>query len=706
LNDRPIANEPDVEEAKRLAALERYRILDTPHEAGFDDIVRIAALVCDTPVALIGFIDDRRQWFKAGVGLAATELPRGVAFCARAIQQEGILVVGDTMTDERFAKTPLVTGEPRLRFYAGAPIGTPDGFRLGTLCVLDERPRELTKEQLDALAALSRQVMAQLEIRRHLADTKAEEKRHRLILESAVDYGIISMHIDGTVTSWNEGAHRIFGWSEEEMCGRRCDDFFTPEDRAAGIPEREMGAALTRGRGNDERWHLRKDGSRFWGRGEMMPLTGDDGKAVGFLKIVQDRTEQRQAELALQELNATLEQRVAEEIGARSKIEETLRQSQKMEAIGQLTGGIAHDFNNLLTGILGALDLVRRRLSSGRTDDIPRLMEAASASATKAAALIHRLLAFARRQSLDIKPNDVNLLVASMEDLLHRTLGEHIQLKTILPSDLWPVSTDANQLENALLNLAINARDAMPDGGSLTIRTQNIRLGEKFAHVTGGVDAGDYVLISVSDTGVGMPPDVLAKAVEPFFTTKPHGQGTGLGLSMIYGFVKQSGGYLRMHSQVGEGSSVKLYLPRAESAVPAAEARHGSSPSGDGETVLVVEDDETVRLLVVEVLAELGYHHLQAPDAQAAIPMLQSDSRIDLLITDVGLPGGMNGRQLAEIGREARPELKVLLVTGYAESAASRSGFLDTGMDMLIKPFALDQLGTKVREMIEWSPAD
>jgi CheY-like chemotaxis protein len=293
-----------------------------------------------------------------------------------------------------------------------------------------------------------------------------------------------------------------------------------------------------------------------------------------------------------------------------------------------------------------------------------------------------------------------------MEDLLHRTLGAHIELQIVLPKDLPSVSTDANQLENAILNLVINARDAMPDGGRLTIRAQNVRLDKTFAHVTGGVDAGDYVLISVSDTGVGMAPEVVAKAIEPFFTTKPIGQGTGLGLSMIYGFVKQSGGHLRIHSQAGEGTSVKLYLPRAQSAASAPEALPPTSPRGDGETVLVVEDDETVRQLIVEVLNELGYHQMQAPDSQAAIPMLQSDSRIDLLVTDVGLPGGMNGRQLAEVGRETRPELKVLFVTGYAESATARGDFLGSGMDMLIKPFALDQLGTKVREMIERSSTD
>ncbi len=688
------------EEADRLAALSRYRILDTPPEAAFDDIVRVAAQICGVPIALISLVDDRRQWFKAAVGLTASETPRGIAFCDHAIRREGIFVIGDATKDERFVANPLVTGDPNLRFYAGAPLQTPDGFQLGTLCVLDRTPRELTKQQLDALGALSRQVMSQLELRLVLAEKSSAERRHRLIIESAVDYAIISMDIKGIVTSWNEGAHRIFGWSQEEMCGRLCDDFFTPEDHAGNVPEKEMGAALARGQGTDERWHLRKDGTRFWGSGEMMPLTDEDNQPVGFLKVVRDRTEKRNAELELQRLNETLEQRVATEVDERNKTEEALRQSQKMEALGQLTGGIAHDFNNLLTGILGSLDIVRLRIAANRMADVPRFMDAASNSAKRAAALTHRLLAFARRQSLDIKPNDVSQLVASMEDLLHRALGERITLRMVLASDLWPASTDANQLENALLNLAINARDAMPDGGHLTIETENTRLDDSYLRLHEEVAVGDYVSISVSDTGVGMPPEIIAQAFEPFFTTKPIGQGTGLGLSMIYGFAKQSGGHVRILSEVGKGTTVKLYFARAQSEASIGDAQHISSPRGAGEMILVVEDDVTVRLLIADVLDELGYHHLEAPDAWAAVPILQSGQRIDLLVTDVGLPN-INGRQLAEIGRQTRPDLRVLFVTGYADDGALRSGILDSAAGILTKPFSLDALGTKIREMIE-----
>jgi PAS domain S-box-containing protein len=853
--------------------------------------------------------------------------------------------------------------------------------------------------------------------------TTDRERFLEALLESAVDYAIIALDLDGLVTSWNNGATRLLGWEEAEMIGHPASNFFTIEDRRAGVPQAEMQVALQQGRGSDERWHLRKDGTSFWANGEMMPLRDEAGDVQGFIKILRDRTKQRlaaeaqradaeflqsvlgasgdcikvldldgrltfmneggkrvmevedfdaiagtpwrgfwsgadrdQAEAAIaaakagaigrfqafaptmkgnvrwwdvqvtaipdahgdvgkllavsrdqterrraedalederrilenlnrigiaiaaelglervvqmvtdaavavvgaasgaffynvetesgeryklytlsgvdkaafekfpmprntalfaptfkgegtvrsddiladprygkntpfngmpeghikvrsylavpvvarsgevtgallfghpepgrfserherlitgiaaqtavaidnarlyqaaqraneqlaqrvaelheserqvRELNETLERRVEERTRERDRVEEALRQSQKMDALGQLTGGIAHDFNNLLTGIIGSLDIVRRRMGDGRAADIPRFMDAASASAQRAAALTHRLLAFARRQSLDTKPSDVNALVLGMEDLLHRTLGEQVSLRTELAGGLWPALADDNQLENAILNLAINARDAMPDGGRLTIETANARLDAAYAAGVEDVAAGDYVMIAVSDTGSGMPPDVVAKAFDPFFTTKPIGEGTGLGLSMIYGFVKQSAGHVRIYSEVGRGTTIKLFLRRAEAERAAVADEEPEVPLGQGETVLVVEDDEAVRLIMTSVLDELGYRHLEAPDGMKALPILQSGARIDLLVTDVGLPK-INGRQLAEMARAARPGLKVLFVTGYAEKAAVRHGFLEPGMAMLMKPFALDALATKVREMIE-----
>jgi len=380
--------------------------------------------------------------------------------------------------------------------------------------------------------------------------------------------------------------------------------------------------------------------------------------------------------------------------------EALLRQSQKMEAVGQLTGGIAHDFNNMLTGVIGSLEVMRRRIATQRYDDLDRFMDAAITSSQRAASLIHRLLAFSRRQSLDPKPIDIVPLVESMRDLLTRTLGERITFETILPAGGWLAVTDANQLESAVLNLAINSRDAMPGGGLLTIEVANDMLDEAEARGMDGATAGDYVVVSVTDTGEGMAPEVLEKAFDPFFTTKPIGQGTGLGLSMIYGFVRQSGGHVRIASAPGSGTTVSLYLPRSTDASPAAASTAPvKTPLGRGETVLIIEDDASVRQLVVEVLEELGYAALEAADGDQGLPILKSDARIDLLISDVGLPG-INGRQLAEIARETRPNLRVLFITGYAAMAASRGDFLAPGMDMITKPFAVDDLAAKIQAML------
>jgi len=459
-----------------------------------------------------------------------------------------------------------------------------------------------------------------------------------------------------------------------------------------------------------------RDGSLRQALMNYLPRHGADGAVNGFYIFVIDETERKQTEEALRNLNETLEERVAartqqlaeanqrlqNEMVERERAEDALRHAQKMEAVGQLTGGIAHDFNNMLTGIIGSLDLMQRYIADGRTHEIGRFTEAAVSSANRAAALTHRLLAFSRRQSLDRKPLIANELVRSLEDLLSRTKGDHIELKLQLADEVWPISTDVSQLENALLNLVINARDAMPDGGELLIETANVYLDGSDITTLEPVRAGDYVMIAVSDTGTGMTPSVLAKAFDPFFTTKPIGQGTGLGLSMIYGFAQQSGGHVSLFSLPGKGTSVRLYLPRLH----AMEAQDvllpvtGEAPAAiAGETVVLVEDDPAVRMLVLDLLNELGYHAHEAEDAKTALPLLESDLRVDLLVTDVGLPG-MNGRQLAEIARQHRPDLKVLFMTGYAETAAERQGFLEEGMDMVAKPFSIDLLANKIRTMI------
>ena len=384
-------------------------------------------------------------------------------------------------------------------------------------------------------------------------------------------------------------------------------------------------------------------------------------------------------------------------------LEEQLRQSQKMEAVGQLTGGLAHDFNNLLAGITGSLELLQNRVSQGNVTSIDRYVVAAQGAARRAAALTHRLLAFSRRQTLDPKSTDVNDLVRDMVDLIRRTVGPQIDIEVVGAKDLWPTLVDSNQLENALLNLCINARDAMPDGGRITIESANDTFDARSAAEL-DITPGQYVSLSVTDTGSGMTAEVMRRAFDPFFTTKPLGQGTGLGLSMIYGFVRQSGGQVSIRSEVGMGTSLCLYFPRdyqAPDATVGIEAPQGLDKHGAGQVVLVVDDEPTIRLIVVEILVDCGYVAVEATDGPSSLELLRSNARIDLLITDVGLPGGMNGRQIADAARVLRPSLKVLFITGYAESSVIGNGNLEPGMEVVTKPFAMDALSQRIRRMLQ-----
>jgi PAS domain S-box-containing protein len=950
-------------EAERLAALERYDILGTPPEEDFDSIVRLAAELLEAPIAAVNLIGADRQWLKAEVGVGQREWPLDHAICIQAMHQPEGLVVPDIAGDARFAGLTARQGGQPLRFYAGVVLEAPEGLPLGVLCVLDTRPRPegLTPRQRGALDTLARQAMGQLELRRSHAEQQGTALRHRQILDSAIDFAIIATDLEGRVTDWNAGAEAVLGWRAAEMLGQATHRIFTPEDRAAGRPEEEQREALEAGGSADERWHLRADGSTFWASGSMRALRDRNGKAIGFIKLLRDRTEQhkagaaldasneryrlitratgdvvwdwdlaegrmewtetleaayghppgavepghawwlaqihpddraavegslratidagnthwaqehrfrradgshatvlsrgfvmrdaagratrmigamldlsglRRAEAALRrsedqlrlataaarigtfdyqvqgnrlnwdsrcrelfgvvpgqpisyedtflpglhpedreaahaavlraldpggsgrfsieyrtigmtdgverwvaangqtifeggvatrligtvldigarklaearqrELNIRLEELVEARTRALRKSEEQLRQSQKMEAVGQLTGGLAHDFNNLLAGISGNLELLSVRIAQGRHKEVERYATAAQGAAKRAAALTHRLLAFSRRQTLDPRPTDANRLVAGMEDLVRRTMGPDITVEVVAAGGLWATLVDPHQLENALLNLCINARDAMPGGGRLTVETANRWLDRNAAREQ-DLPPGQYISLCVSDTGTGMTPEVAAKAFDPFFTTKPLGQGTGLGLSMIYGFARQSGGQVRIYSEPGQGTVVCLYLPRhlgeAESPEPV-QAVPAAVPAGTGETVLVVDDEPTVRLLVMEVLEELGYAALEAADGPSGLRVLRSDARIDLLVSDVGLPGGMNGRQMADAAREARPDLKVLFITGYAENAVVGNGQLEPGMHVMTKPFALEALASRIKELI------
>ncbi len=598
---------------------------------------------------------------------------------------------GDTVSidDVRHDARTASNAEALEAVSVGALVNVPvveGGRTVAILYVNDAAPRAWAEDEIAFAREAAERTRAVIERRRAergLRDFAAslerqveERTRERDRLWRLSRDPFVIADAEGRWVSVNPACSAVLGWSEEELTGRTTAWLEHPDDRdLSRRVVRALGAGEELSR-FDIRLRTRAEGYRWL----SWTVTPSDGLlfAVG-----RDVTADR------------------EQAAEQARLAEQLRQSQKMEAVGQLTGGIAHDFNNLLTGITGALDLMQRRIAQGRTSDVDRYVGLATSSANRAAALTHRLLAFSRRQTLDPRPVDGNALVTSMEDLLRRTLGERVALDFALSPDLWLTRCDPHQLENAVLNLCINARDAMPDGGRLTVETVNAALDERAARER-DMRPGDYVAFCVSDTGTGMPPDVVAKVFEPFFTTKPIGQGTGLGLSMIHGFARQSGGQVRIYSEVGQGTTMRVYLPRhrGEGEVQDGSAEAEAPRAAAGETVLVIDDEPTVRTLVAEVLGELGYAALEAKDGPSGLALLRSNARVDLLITDVGLPGGMNGRQVADAARILRPGLKVLFITGYADKAAVGNGHLDPGMHLLTKPFAIEALAVRVRAII------
>lgn len=554
--------------------------------------------------------------------------------------------------------------EQRFLDFVYEPIvdvnGAVTGIFVEGFDVTDRRDAELALRELNAT------LEARIEQR-----TRERDRLWR----NAQDMFVILTH-EGIIQAANPAVTTLLSWSPDDWVGHSIFEWVHPDEKAAS-EEAFARALLDRGEAFENRCR-HKDGSYRW-FSWAVALADDRVYATA-----RHMTAEKQAQTAL--------------VAA----EEALRQSQKMEAIGQLTGGIAHDFNNLLAGISGSLELLQVRLAQGRIDEVERYVAAAHGAAKKAAALTHRLLAFSRRQTLDPKPLDVNRLISNLEELIRRTVGPAIRVETAGAIGLWNISVDSNQLENALLNLCINARDAMPGGGSLVIETANRCLEDRVAREC-DLAAGQYVAVSVSDTGTGMTPEVIARAFDPFFTTKPIGSGTGLGLSMTYGFARQSGGHVRITSAPGQGTTVSLYLPRYLGEVQIADPSKRPVDllaAEREETVLVVDDEPTVRMLVADVLHELGYNCMESSDGVSALKILQSDVRIDLLITDVGLPGGLNGRQVADAARRQRPALKVLFITGYAENAAVRQGHLEQGMHVLTKPFEIDALTGRIGELL------
>ncbi|MGD0190030.1 MAG: CHASE3 domain-containing protein [Rhizomicrobium sp.] len=534
-----------------------------------------------------------------------------------------------------------------------------------------------------ALLVLGASLLARAILReyRSVAELRRSEERFRLLVSGVRDYAMFMLDAEGKVANWNSGAQRIAGYREHEAIGKDHALFYIAEERASGKPSAELVQASRFGSLETEGWRVRRDGSRFYAHVILSALRADDDTLQGFATITRDVTERRAQEKALEESRAAL------------------AQAQKMEALGQLTGGMAHDFNNLLTVIIGSIDLVKR--TGIRDEKAGELLNAARQAGEQGASLVRRLLAFSRRQTLAPQSVDVNKLVTDMSELVRRTLGEGVVLHTVLGGGVWRTLVDPGQLESALLNLAVNARDAMTGTGKLTIETTNTALSESYADLHGEVAAGKYVVIAVSDSGSGMSRDTMARAFEPFFTTKPEGKGTGLGLSQVHGFVKQSGGHVEIYSEPGLGTTVKMYLPR-DASVEVSEAT--SAPDAplhkaNGETILLVEDEPLVRLYGSEALAELGYRVLEASDGNEAMRVLGQHPEVTVLFTDIGLPGGLNGRQLADEARAFMPALKVLFATGYAKNAAMNNGAIDSGGEHLDKPYSVEALARKLKQM-------
>jgi PAS domain S-box-containing protein len=599
---------------------------------------------------------------------------------------------GECVTIEDVARDPRTSGA--LENMIAASVGSlvnvavfEAGNAVGVFFVNALKIRVWAEADLDLIREAAARTRTAIERRRaeqalqQLASSLEQQVEQRTrerdrVWRNTQDLSVI-LDPAGTFIAVNPATSKILGWAESEMLGRSVFDFILPEDAAESL-EALRHAAHEALPSFVCRYRC-KDGAIRW----ISWVSAPDGDLI--YGSGRDITAEKEAARAL------------------AASEEALRQSQKMEAVGQLTGGLAHDFNNILTGISGSLELMQTRMAQGRISELDRYIAAAQSASKRAAALTHRLLAFSRRQTLDPKATAINHLVAGMEDLIRRSVGPEIAIETVAAVGLWNSFVDAGQLENALLNLCLNARDAIVGGGGrIVIETANKWLDNRAASVR-DLAPGQYVALSVTDNGCGMSADVVARAFDPFFTTKPIGQGTGLGLSMIYGFARQSGGGVRIYSEVGKGTTVAIYLPRfigqadiAEDHDTIAEPHRATA----GQTALVVDDEPLIRMYVTEILEELGYSALEAADGIGGLKTVQSGARIDLLITDVGLPNGMNGRQLADAARALRPELKILFITGYAENALLNHGHLAHGMQVVTKPFAMEGLATRIKTLL------
>ncbi|MET4348177.1 PAS domain S-box protein [Bradyrhizobium sp. RT9a] len=540
---------------------------------------------------------------------------------------------------------------------------------------------------IDAIRSPKGELVGFAKITRDLTERRAaeaklreSEQQFRLMVQSVTDYAIYMLDVEGNVASWNAGAQRIKGYAPEEIIGRHFSNFYTEEDRAAGLPRTGLQTASRDGRWEHEGQRVRKDGTRFWAHVVIDAIRDDDGKLVGFAKVTRDITERREAEAALQAAQGTM------------------IRSQKLEAIGQLTGGVAHDFNNLLQVISGNLQLLRKDIAGNARAEMR--VQNALGGVARGSKLASQLLAFARRQPLEPRVVNAGRLIKNMDEMLRRALGGEIEVETVVAGGLWNSLIDPDQLENAVLNLAINARDAMNGEGRLTIEASNAFLDDEYVRQHDELSAGQYVMIAVTDTGTGIPPDILERVYEPFFTTKAEDKGTGLGLAMVYGFLKQSGGHVKIYSEVGAGTTVKLYFPREMASEDTLVGAPTGEVQGGEETVLVVEDDDEVREVAVSMLTELGYRVVKARDAASALVVVDSGIPIDLIFTDVMMPGSLRSPDFARKAKERLPNVAVLFTSGYTQNAIVHGGRLDPGVELLAKPYMREALARKIRHLL------
>ena len=719
------------DEAERLKMLRQYSVLDTPPEDVFDDFTQLASYICQTPIALISLVDEGRQWFKSKVGVEVTETPREIAFCAHTIlQKDEVMEVRDAEVDSRFKSSPLVTSDTHVRFYAGAPLVSPGGHALGALCVMDHTPRELTPKQLASLRALSRHVVAELELRRQalaLTNEDAERKRAEMLLQEQFEQlsaskretdrllnlaqksrrALLSVLEDEKKSARElreseerfrqlaENINEVFWITDleknrmlyispayEKIWGRTCQSLYDqpqswleaihPEDR-----DRILDAALTRQPGGtyDEEYRIiRPDKSTRWIHDRAFPIRTPEGKVNRIVGVARDITEQR-------------------------KLEEQFRQSQKMEAFGQLAGGVAHDFNNILAVIQMQAGILR---TDSLTDMQTELAIEIDKSAQRGANLTRQLLLFSRRQTMQPRSFNLSDAVTNITKMLQRILGEDIHLQyKYSPQPLF-IHADPGMIDQVLMNLTVNSRDAMPKGGQLVIQTSSVNFDEPVATNSPQARPGAFACLSITDTGSGIPKDIMPRIFEPFFTTKDVGKGTGLGLATVFGIVEQHQGWINVYSEIGHGTTFRIYLPRVAEDTDRKAPLTLTSVRGGSETILLVEDEPFLRNSVRNALSRLGYKVIEAPSgAQALEIWKQHHGEIHLLFTDMVMPDGMNGRELAERVLKTNPELKVIYTSGYSADVVDRNFRLEEGVNFLPKPFEAHKLAQTVRNTLD-----